>query len=985
VGTDLDAANRVGFFSDLTPGAESLGTVVGGVNMTRTTVTGFDVDGLVTVNTSGAAPAAVLIDGRDVISAFSNGHSLLGLYSSSNFSRYGSFTAFRSRGTAAVPTAVADNDTLAEFAGHGFDGTDIVYDGVCSIKVDGAVSAGTVPIEYVWSTGTYTDRMLLRNNGRLQLLANITAVDTVTGTLQVTGGAGITGAVFAGTTLNNVQDCNFATDSTVRNVFVGAGNSVSSLVIGSSTVPSFNPSNINYPTDAPTLFRAAATTNNSTSGSARGSFYGYVNHTGDNESQAAYSGVFYANRTGSNQPGSDDDWAVGIHAAANRQGSTLTGSSVALNAYARAASTNVGTGEAIAVRGVAFATSTNIPTAIGVYGQAAGAAVNWAGYFDGDVYADGGLTTSFGFFSSSTRTAWTSSITPAQSYHTAVLTNTIPQGDFALDGVRISVNGTTSTTGDIYGRFDYLTASGSNAIASYLGHVIQMETSSSSVGIGELTGVRINAFDSAGARVTDGKGVHVEYVNAASKTGFATITACGVDVEAVETYESDLAPANGDTFGVRVQSVVAGCTTGFAYGVYIGNVSSAVGLAYGIYVASTTAENHFAGTVSSSSTNTGTVTVAGGVGIGENLYIGGELVPLGNSNDTTNVVIGLGASTAGLGGGVVVGNSAGVIGSDSVAIGHTTLADGVDSVAIGSGTYSTNTRAISIGSSINNTASRSIAMGYLTAVSGSELVAIGYNSYLASGAGGSVAIGPYAAVAATETIAIGRGASSAEQNMLQIGSNFVRVTVTGVVGSFYGTAGDLVSGGTSGAVGRIVRYDSGIGRVELAMETTANFVVAETLTNTNQIASTATCSSVTTSTYAGAVDFVRFNRGVEQVYWVNPHTFSNNITIAASTASTNSTSGALVVSGGVGIGGNVFAAGDIVAGTDPGSSSTIRAQGTGFFGGAASSQSTSAANGMRIGTDVNADPYVAWIRTASATDEKYGTHSSTTMISTCGW
>jgi hypothetical protein len=132
--------------------------------------------------------------------------------------------------------------------------------------------------------------------------------------------------------------------------------------------------------------------NNSTGGAGRGSYFGYTNHTGNDENQPTYGGVFFANRTGSNVPTSDGNFAVGIHAAANRAGSTLTGDAIAVNAYARAVSTNAGTGEAIAVRGIAVATSTNVAKAIGVYGQATGAAQNYAGQFVGDVEVSNNVT-----------------------------------------------------------------------------------------------------------------------------------------------------------------------------------------------------------------------------------------------------------------------------------------------------------------------------------------------------------------------------------------------------------------------------------------------------------------------------------------------------------------------------------------------------------------------------------------------------------------
>lgn len=59
-----------------------------------------------------------------------------------------------------------------------------------------------------------------------------------------------------------------------------------------------------------------------------------------------------------------------------------------------------------------------------------------------------------------------------------------------------------------------------------------------------------------------------------------------------------------------------------------------------------------------------------------------------------------------------------------------------------------------------------------------------------------------------------------------------------------------------------------------------------------------------------------------------------------------------------------------VIGTDPGTSSSFRVQGTGFFGGSSTAQASSSVTGFRAGTDVNGDPYSAWVRTSSGVDAK---------------
>lgn len=59
-----------------------------------------------------------------------------------------------------------------------------------------------------------------------------------------------------------------------------------------------------------------------------------------------------------------------------------------------------------------------------------------------------------------------------------------------------------------------------------------------------------------------------------------------------------------------------------------------------------------------------------------------------------------------------------------------------------------------------------------------------------------------------------------------------------------------------------------------------------------------------------------------------------------------------------------------VFGTDPGGSSTLRAQGSGFFGGNASSGAASTTTGVRIGTDAFGAQHIAWVSSGGAADAK---------------
>lgn len=78
---------------------------------------------------------------------------------------------FSHNGTSAVPTAIANGDTMFQFAFAGWDGTDFQIPASINALVTGAVSAGTVPADLVFSTGTSsaTEAFRIKSSGVLNV------------------------------------------------------------------------------------------------------------------------------------------------------------------------------------------------------------------------------------------------------------------------------------------------------------------------------------------------------------------------------------------------------------------------------------------------------------------------------------------------------------------------------------------------------------------------------------------------------------------------------------------------------------------------------------------------------------------------------------------------------------------------------------------------------------------------------------------------
>jgi hypothetical protein len=78
------------------------------------------------------------------------------------------FQAKKSRGTISAPAVVVSGDTLGGIIGGGYDGTAYQYSGAVQFRVDGAVSAGVVPMAIQLMTGntnSYTERMRIDSTG----------------------------------------------------------------------------------------------------------------------------------------------------------------------------------------------------------------------------------------------------------------------------------------------------------------------------------------------------------------------------------------------------------------------------------------------------------------------------------------------------------------------------------------------------------------------------------------------------------------------------------------------------------------------------------------------------------------------------------------------------------------------------------------------------------------------------------------------------
>ena len=143
------------------------------------------------------------------------------------------FQAKKSRGTISTPTVVLSNDTLGGMIGGGYDGSSYQYSGAVQFSVDGAVSAGVVPMAIQLMTGatnSYTERMRITSSGGLSFGASGTAYGTSGQILQSNGNATPTWVSLSGvatgsaTTSTQVNTVVQTASATYYPTFVNANN-----------------------------------------------------------------------------------------------------------------------------------------------------------------------------------------------------------------------------------------------------------------------------------------------------------------------------------------------------------------------------------------------------------------------------------------------------------------------------------------------------------------------------------------------------------------------------------------------------------------------------------------------------------------------------------------------------------------------------------------------------------------------------------------
>ena len=276
----------------------------------------------------------------------------------------------------------------------------------------------------------------------------------------------------------------------------------------------------------------------------------------------------------------------------------------------------------------------------------------------------------------------------------------------------------------------------------------------------------------------------------------------------------------------------------------------------------------FSNTANATSTSTGSVVIAGGLGIGMNTFVGGRLV-------VTNTT----ASTSATTGSVIVGGGLGVntdfnVGGNGTIGGNLTVAGNITSTA-GSVMFA------------NTTTSTSTATGAVVIGGG---IGVGDNVFV----GG---IGNFINTAATTSVTTG---------------SIVTAGGVGIAGGIY--LGGVLNttdgtGSTSTTTGAIVTAGGvGIGQnLNVAGNTTVNgsLTVAG---NINSAGGTVTFTNTlnSTSPTGGSVVFMG-GVGV-----------ARSLFVGSTTNSTSTTSGGLVVSGGVGVAGSMFVGGNqTLAGTNP--------------------------------------------------------------------
>lgn len=180
---------------------------------------------LLTVQSSGTTPAAKWISsGKPVFAGYGEGtagnadFNLL-MASSTATSARGVFGLKRSRGTLAVPTAVATNDQLGSLLVSGFDGTNFQGSAAVDFYADGTPTAGNVPARISFVTGsnstTRAERLRIGNTGDITMNTNQFFLQKSSGNVGI-------GTASPVTKLEVRNDNNSGTISTVTNKSTGS-------------------------------------------------------------------------------------------------------------------------------------------------------------------------------------------------------------------------------------------------------------------------------------------------------------------------------------------------------------------------------------------------------------------------------------------------------------------------------------------------------------------------------------------------------------------------------------------------------------------------------------------------------------------------------------------------------------------------------------------------------------------------------------------
>jgi hypothetical protein len=372
---------------------------------------------------------------------------------------------------------------------------------------------------------------------------------------------------------------------------------------------------------------------------------------------------------------------------------------------------------------------------------------------------------------------------------------------------------------------------------------------------------------------------HSQYTLLSGRTGGQVITG-GTGASNSLTLRSTSNTTKGS---ILIDEVTASTST--TTGALV--VSGGVGIGGSLFAGNTV---RFTNTTASTSTTTGALVVTGGVGIGGSLFAG-NTVRFTNTTASTSTTTGALVVTGGvgIGGSLFVGGNLNITGTLSATIGHsslTGLTTGDDhtqytllsgrsggQVIIG-GTGASNSLTLR---STSNATKGSILIDEVTASTSTTTGALVVSGGV--GIGGSL----YAGNIYSNGVLVGSGGSSytAGTNISIVGTIISVVSNPSFSGNVAINSG---TGSTSTTTGALV-VSGGIGA-------SGNIYALNIFDNGNRVITTAGTNLTKTN---------------ETISVVSNPSFSGNVSINSGTASTSTTTGALVVSGGIGASGNIYA------------------------------------------------------------------------------